>query len=113
MIHIEIQRDSRGIYRSFRCTGHADYAEAGSDIICAGVSALVIHTGNCIQDLNHENPVVHADETNGGYLEMIFRGEPSGQSGYLIDCMIHGLDWIIRQYGTTYLDYVIKEAEKC
>lgn len=113
MIRIEIIRNSSGSYRSFTCSGHAEYAEAGSDIICAGVSALVINTINCLQDLVHEKMEISMDEKNGGYIAVHFPDRPSDQSTFLLDCMVHGFDWIISQYGRTYLEYEIKEAEKC
>ena len=35
----------------FTCVGHAGYEEAGKDIVCAGVSALVINAINSIESL--------------------------------------------------------------
>lgn len=39
MIHVTFLR-SQGRLVGFDCTGHADYAEAGQDIVCSAVSAL-------------------------------------------------------------------------
>ncbi|WP_130837855.1 ribosomal-processing cysteine protease Prp [Lachnoclostridium sp. Marseille-P6806] len=110
MIRVQIRKDSKGLYRAFSCRGHAEYSEAGSDIVCAGVSALVINTINCLQDLLHEAVVVRADEESGGNISCEFRNAPGDRACFLIDCMIYGFDWIIRQYGGKYLRYEIKEA---
>ena len=40
MITITMHRDKRDRYTGFTIKGHADYDEAGSDIVCAAVSAL-------------------------------------------------------------------------
>ena len=37
MIQIRTERE-KGTYRSFSIDGHAGYAEAGEDIVCAAVS---------------------------------------------------------------------------
>ena len=38
-------RKTKDSYQGFNCIGHAGYADAGSDIICAAVSVLVF---NCL-----------------------------------------------------------------
>ena len=40
MITITMHRDKEYRYTGFTISGHADYAEEGSDIVCAAVSAL-------------------------------------------------------------------------
>lgn len=40
MIKARIYRDNRGNVSGFEISGHAEYAEEGSDIICAAVSAI-------------------------------------------------------------------------
>ena len=51
-------------------TGHANFSEHGSDIVCAGVSALAITTVNSIEKLAGYQPIVEVDEVEGGYLYM-------------------------------------------
>lgn len=95
--------------RSFICSGHTGYADAGEDIVCAGISAIVVNTINCLQDLLKEEIEVSADEETG---EIIcnFMDTPGDRAEFLVECMIHGFDWIIRQYGNEYLNYEIKEV---
>lgn len=99
-----------GVYRSFSCTGHAGYAAAGEDIICAGISAIVISTLNSLQDLLHEDIEVDYDEEEGGYIVCNFRSDPSEKAAFLMDHMIYGMQWIQSQYGKQYLRYEIKEV---
>ena len=67
MITVIIDRKSedssiRGIYVS----GHSGYAEAGSDIVCAGISTLCYTAANALEDIcgydNEEFFTVHESE---------------------------------------------------
>jgi len=51
MIRVKIERDASGAIRSYSVKGHADYAERGKDIVCAGVSAVAVGTVNSIEKL--------------------------------------------------------------
>lgn len=113
MTKVQIFRTSDGHTRSFSCTGHTDYCLDGADIVCAGTSAIVINTVNCLEDLLHEDIEVDYDAVNGGDLICNFRSNPGEKAEFLIDCMIHGLEWIILQYGKKYLNYRIEEVSQC
>lgn len=110
MTRVKIFRSESGAYSGFHCKGHAGYAEAGEDIVCAGISAIVINTINCLEDLLHEDLKVEYGEKKGGDISCTFVKEPGERAQFLIDCMIHGLEWIQRQYGKEYLEYEIKEV---
>ena len=64
-------------YRGFRSSGHAGYAEEGSDIICAAVSALTVNAINSIDELTDDAADVRQDE---GYLELRLEGTCSKES---------------------------------
>ena len=49
MIDVTLFQNDSGDYVGFRMTGHAEYAEYGSDIVCAAVSVLVINTINSVE----------------------------------------------------------------
>ena len=51
MTHVTIYRNKENECIGFTVIGHAEYAEAGEDIICAGISMLVINTCNAIEAL--------------------------------------------------------------
>ncbi|MBO5503061.1 MAG: ribosomal-processing cysteine protease Prp [Lachnospiraceae bacterium] len=108
MTKVRIDR-RKGKYSGFCCDGHTGYAEAGEDIVCAGVSAIVINTVNCLEDLLEED-ISYSYEEEGGRIELKFRSEPSEKAEFLIDCMIHGLKWIRLQYGSDHLDYQVREV---
>ena len=109
----------KGAYKSFICSGHAEYASGRGaarlfrpqgDVVCAGVSAIVINTVNCLQDLLHEDIGCDYDSEEGGLLTCVFRNDPSYEASLLIDSMIHGLEWIQKEYGERYLRIETKEV---
>ena len=109
MTKVLIRRDRAGHYLSFHCKGHAGYAEEGEDIVCAGISAIVINTCNCLEDLLEEQVTIRYSK-DGGDISCVFQTIPSEKAALLVDCMIHGLEWIRTQYGKKYLNYKIKEV---
>ncbi len=109
MTTITIYNSDDGGYKGFTCKGHADYAESGSDIICAAISILVINTSNSIEKLLHEEVQTTEDE-NTGYLECRFPNGLSKQAKLLIDSMILGLETILQEYGKKYLRLKFKEV---
>ncbi|RIV29161.1 ribosomal-processing cysteine protease Prp [Alicyclobacillaceae bacterium I2511] len=50
MIHLRVYQRNSSVIR-FVVSGHADYSEAGSDIVCSAVSALVINAINSAEKL--------------------------------------------------------------
>ena len=48
------------IITGFECTGHAGYAQAGSDIVCAAVSILTTTCANALETVAGEKPMVKA-----------------------------------------------------
>ena len=113
MTKVQIFRTTDGHTRSFFCTGHTCYATHGMDEVCAGVSAIVINTINCLQDLLHADVEVIADEENGGDLVCNVMSDLDEKGEFLIDCMIHGFEWIEMQYGEQYLNHRIEEVTPC
>ena len=51
MIHANIIRNGKVIEEGFDITGHAGFAKAGEDIVCAAVSMLAINTINTLEKL--------------------------------------------------------------
>ena len=103
---VQIFRTGDGHTRSFTCQGHTEYSD-GADIVCAGISAIVINTINCLEDLLHERIEVDADEEEGGDITCNFLADAGEKGEFLIDCMIHGLEWMEAQYGTQYLSHKV------
>lgn len=109
MTRITIYRNQDNLYTGFDCVGHAGFADAGEDVVCAGVSALVINTINSIDALTQEKFSVETEEENG---EILFRlASPSEHDSYLLlQSMVLGLQGIMNQYGNEYIALDFKEV---
>lgn len=87
---------------SFEMTGHAGFSEHGSDIVCAGVSALAITTVNSIEKLAGYRPIVDVDEVEGGYLYVeVVRDVTKVQAQttqILLNSLLLGLEGIKEEY---------------
>ena len=51
MIQVAFFKDADGTLRGYSFSGHSDYAELGSDIVCAAVSSAAYLTANTITDI--------------------------------------------------------------
>lgn len=71
MIQVTFIRDNDNRIKEFEFTGHADFAPYGSDIVCAGVSAVAISAINGVKELANVDPTLEVDSENGGYLKCI------------------------------------------
>ena len=80
-------------YRGFSVRGHAGYENAGKDIICASVSALVINTVNAVD--------AHTFK---------FSSDSDEQGQLLIRALDMGLSNIEKEYGKKYLQVHYKEV---
>ena len=108
MISVTIFEDQEQV-TGFRCIGHAGYAEAGSDIICAGVSTLVINTINSIEILTDSLFSVETEEESG-LIDFQFQGAGDEGAELLIRSMILGLQGIQQDYGNEYIILNFKEV---
>lgn len=95
-------------YKGFSVSGHAGYAKAGKDIICASVSALVINTVNSIENLTSNKTEVECDE--GGTIKFKFADESDEKGQLLVDALCFGLTEISNEHGHNYLKVYFKEV---
>lgn len=106
MITATVTKTEKGRYLSFRCTGHAGYADKGSDIICAATSILVINMINSIEKFSDSTV-----EIGGGEVTSIrFIDEPDEKANVLMDSLVLGLTGIMNEYGKKYLKLVFEEV---
>ena len=116
MINVCIYKNEYGDICGFEMTGHSDFDEEGSDIVCAAVSILVINTINSIDSFLEEEIIPEADETRGGFLRIIFpRIQEGGQNPELslvLRVMEKGLKDTEAGYGK-FIKIVTKEVPKC
>ena len=103
MIQAKFSEKTTGNIVSFEMTGHADFAEAGSDIVCAAASVLAQNTVNSIEQLAGYQPIVDIDD---GYLYFEVLSDLSEQqqkvTNILLDSLLIGLQGIEEGYG----DYI-------
>lgn len=98
MIKVLIHRDSKGRIESFRVQGHADFSDAGNDIICAAVSVLVQNGINSIETLLH---VKIPDVSREGFVECqipALEDHVSEKVQLLLESMAYGLQCLADEY---------------
>ena len=95
-----------GKYKAVRVAGHAEYDEAGKDIICAAVSMLVINTANALEALT-DNELSGSDD---GKIYFEFQKDPDEKGELLIDTMLMGMKDVQKQYGNGYMKLIFEEV---
>ncbi|PJN87387.1 ribosomal-processing cysteine protease Prp [Bacillus sp. mrc49] len=87
---------------SFTLSGHANFAKKGSDIVCAGVSAVSFGAVNAIMSLTDVEPEIEQGK-EGGYLRCTIPGNLPQESEEKVQLLLNGmlvsLQTIERDYG--------------
>jgi uncharacterized protein len=95
--------DERERIRGFELSGHAGFAEAGQDIICAGVSALGIAAANGLEHFLSKPPQVQVDE---GFLSCHLAEiseQELEQAQWILQTLKLGIEQIESAYGPAYI----------
>lgn len=113
MIRVTIEQTSTKDIKAFTMTGHANFAEYGSDIVCAGVSAVAFGTLNAVEALTSVHlEVVQGGE--GGYLHCQVPKHVSAEKmadvQLLLKGMVVALESIEREY-SKYITITFKDQE--
>ncbi|MNJ35782.1 hypothetical protein D3C77_305390 [compost metagenome] len=100
MINVSILRyEDQGIH-GFEVKGHAYFAKAGEDIVCAGVSAVTVGTVNSVESLTG---IVMDSKMKNGFLNasLPLVGQPKAQeqAQLLLASMVVMLQSIELSYG--------------
>jgi uncharacterized protein YsxB (DUF464 family) len=98
MIKVVIQRAPEGKIESFQVRGHAGFADAGDDIVCAAASILIQNAVNSIETLLH---VKIPDKSGSGYVECqipSLEEHVSEQTQLLLESMAYGLRVLADEY---------------
>ncbi|BBW95429.1 ribosomal-processing cysteine protease Prp [Geobacillus icigianus] len=102
MIRVTIEREADGRIRAFTMDGHAEFAERGQDIVCAGASAVSFGTINAIEALVGVSPHVSLSQ-DGGYLRCelpkLEEAAAAEKVQLLLEAMVVSLKTIERDYG--------------
>ena len=98
---VAFYRRADGTLIGYRAQGHTGYAAAGSDIVCAAVSALTQSTLNGLRDVL-KAPVMFDIDEQGATLEAELTPEATGeqvkQAQLLLVTLLEGLQAIERSY---------------
>ncbi len=82
--------NTKNAYIGIRIEGHSGYADAGADIVCAGISVLAINFINSVETFTDDKFEVDSDE-EGGLIDFRFTDIPSDKSRLLIRSLVLGL----------------------
>ena len=92
---------SDGALIGYSACGHSGYAEAGSDIVCAAISALTQSTLNGLKNVL-KAPVMFDQDDDGAFIEAILTPEASEeqlqQAQLLLETLKEALQAIQRTY---------------
>ena len=97
MTTIEFYTDENNLYKGFKASGHAGFADAGEDIVCASISVLTINTVNSIEELTDAKfKLVTDDET--GFIDFCVENYESKEVQLLLSSLHLGLSEIQKSY---------------
>lgn len=95
--------ESNNRIKGFSLTGHADSGPVGHDLVCAASSALAIGITNNLYRILSVAPIVQANETDGGFLELSLPFELTGkeieQAQILLEALYYSLLDIEQEHG--------------
>jgi len=106
MITVTLRRCPNGYIRRFTASGHSGYAEAGSDIICAAITAISATAIGSLQDLAGIEPVYQMED---GLIDCqtpdpdSMNPEQYQTAKVLMDAMALGCRQIQNSYGKQYV----------
>ena len=105
MIKVSMYHNDEGKIIGFRCSGHAEFAESGQDIVCSAVSALVFNTMNSIESFTHDTFEYRENEKNG-MIDFKIVSDLSNESSLLLNSLFLGLQGIQEEYCKEYIKFV-------
>ena len=100
MTTVTFFKSKQGVYTGLVVEGHAGYAEAGKDIVCAAVSALTINTINSVDQFTKDEVTVTQDEEKA-VIGATFKGEDgvlSPEAALLLQSYEMGVTELAKQY---------------
>ena len=110
MIKVSIYKNAENLITGFTVSGHADYSEYGSDIVCAAVSVLVINTINSIENFSSDRFHVEQDDKKG-FIEFHVISPISNNTNLLLSSLALGLQGIEDEYSEKYIKLIQVKSE--
>ncbi|MGM9923776.1 MAG: ribosomal-processing cysteine protease Prp [Bacillus sp. (in: firmicutes)] len=96
---------TNGKIHSFTMSGHANFAKRGSDIVCAGASAVSFGTVNSIMALTDVEPIIDT-AGNGGYLYCEIPSDISADSQEKVQLLLEGMLVSLQTIERDYKKYI-------
>lgn len=110
MVKATFYQNSDKSYAGFSVRDHAGAGEAGEDIVCAAVSALVTNAVNSLEELTDDAFSLQTDESEA-LIELSFEGRPSPEADLLMRSLALGLTGIEAEPNyQTYIDIIFEEV---
>jgi len=99
MTEVQVRRGPDGTVTELRVKGHTGYAEQGEDIVCAGVSALVV---TCLIGLKRVAQHPHEGKARSGsmFCKLLPGGtlESAAKAQAILETTVLGLQDIAKDY---------------
>ena len=100
MTSVAVSRDEHGIC-GLSASGHAGYADSGSDIVCAAVSVLMTTCANALESVAGVAPVI-AQSQRGALLSVTLPPKLTQAQGHdaqiILQTTLQGLTDVAAQY---------------
>ncbi len=112
MVHVTVYDNEDGQYMGFVFQGHAGFGEAGQDIVCAGVSALLINAVNSVESLAGDSFRYKEHEDEETVIFFLTSDPISEKAALLLKSLVLGLQGIEHEYGKQYLKLEIKRKQE-
>ena len=110
MIKVTVYKTVNHDYAGLDVLGHAGYAEAGQDIVCAAASVLVINTMNAIEAFADDQASLVTEEEEG-FIHYELNGRPSMEASLLLKTMVLGLSEMAHDEDyAQYIDLTFEEV---
>lgn len=99
MVKVQVRRAPDGTVTELRVTGHAGYADHGEDIVCAGVTALVV-TAMLGVDKVAEHPFEGEARSGKAFCKLLPGGTPesAAKAQTILETAVLGLKDIAKDY---------------
>ncbi len=98
MICVVIEKRADGAYSSIKTKGHALFADAGKDVVCAAASVLIINTVNAVDELTSCSIELLSEDKEKGIIEVSFPEGTDEKGTLLMDALVQGLKGIAKDH---------------
>ena len=103
---------SNQLFQTFEISGHAEYADEGLDIVCAGISATVINSLNLVIKLLGNN-VRFNENQEEGYMKLeVIKNNFNQNTREFLELTIDNLYESLKQISDIYPNHLKIKIEK-